>query len=175
MKRMFVLAFAVSLVFAAASFLLADNDTKTHPGCIYCGMDRAKFAHSRMLITYDDGSTVAFCSLHCAAVDLTLKIDKTPTSIMVGDYATTELIDAEKAFWVLGGAKMGVMTKRAKWAFTSKEGADNFVSGNGGTLISFDDALKAAYEDMNADTKMIRDKRKMKRMQMRSENKQQAH
>ncbi|MRR15006.1 MAG: NosL family protein [Deltaproteobacteria bacterium] len=175
MKRMFVLAFAVSLVFTAASFLLANDDTKAHPTCIYCGMDRVKFAHSRMLITYDDGSTVAFCSLHCTAVDLALKIDKTPTSVMVGDYATKELIDAEKASWVLGGAKMGVMTKRAKWAFANKEGADAFMSANGGTLISFDDALKAAYEDMNADTKMIRDKRKMKRMQMQSGGMQKAH
>lgn len=175
MKKMFVLLVAVSLIFTAAGFLFADDDTKAHPTCIYCGMNRVQFAHSRMLIEYDDNTTTPFCSIHCAAVDLALKIDKTPKSIMVGDYATKELIDAEKAYWVLGGAKMGVMTKRAKWAFANKEGADNFVSGNGGTLISFDDALKAAYEDMNADTKMIRDKRKMKRMQMRSENKQQAH
>jgi len=164
MKKMLVLLVAVSLMFTTAGFLFADDDAKTHPSCIYCGMDRVKFAHSRMLIEYDDNTTVPFCSLHCAAVDLALKIDKTPKSIMVGDYATKELIDAEKAYWVLGGAKMGVMSKRAKWAFAAKDGAERFISGNGGTLISFDDALKASYEDMNADTKMIRDKRKMKRM-----------
>ena len=37
---------------------------------------------------------------------------------------------------------------------------------NGGSLATFDDAIKAAYEDMYADTKMIRERRKMKKMQM---------
>lgn len=175
MKKVFVILMAVSLLFTAAGFLFADDDMVKHPNCVYCGMDRAKFAHSRMLIVYDDGSTAAFCSLHCAAVDLALKIDKTPQSTMVGDYATKELINAEKASWVLGGSKMGVMTKRAKWAFAAKEGAEKFVSADGGSLVSFDEAVKASYEDMNADTKMIREKRKMKRMQMKSGGSQQAH
>ncbi len=175
MKKVFVLLVAVSLIFTAAGFIFADDDTKAHPNCIYCGMDRAKFAQSRMLIAYDDGSKAAFCSIHCAAVDLALKIDKTPQSVMVGDYATKELIDAEKASWVVGGAKMGVMTKRAKWAFAAKESAEKFMSENGGSLVSFDEALKASYEDMNADTKMIRDKRKMKRMKMQSSGMQHAH
>lgn len=42
------------------------------------------------------------------------------------------LIDAEKAFWVIGGSKPGVMTKRAKWAFEKKEAADKFMLDNGG-------------------------------------------
>ena len=36
----------------------ADRDQVKHPSCPYCGMDRTKFAHSRVLITYDDGTTV---------------------------------------------------------------------------------------------------------------------
>src|SRR5512136_3014785 len=86
-------------------------DVAHHMNCTYCGMDRAKFAQSRMLIEYDDGSAVATCSIHCAAVDLANNIDKTPKAIMVGDCGTKELIDAEKAFWVIGGSKPGVMTK----------------------------------------------------------------
>jgi copper chaperone NosL len=35
---------------------------------------------------------------------------------------------------------------------------------NGGRMASFDDAMKAAYEDMYNDSKKIREKRKMKRM-----------
>ncbi len=165
MKKMLVLLVSVILVFTATGLTFADDDTKTHPSCIYCGMDRMKFAHSRMLIEYEDGTAVPFCSIHCAAVDLALKTDKSPKSITVGDYSTKKLINAENAFWVLGGAKMGVMTKRAKWAFSTKKAADRFISGNGGNLIGFDDALKASYEDMDADTKMIRNKKKMMRMQ----------
>jgi len=170
MKKRVVLLVSIILLFTATSLTFADEDTKTHPTCVYCGMDRQQFSHSRMIIEYEDGTVVPFCSIHCAAVDLALKIDKTPKSIMVGDYATKKLIDAEKAYWVLGGAKMGVMTKRAKWAFATKKSAERFISGNAGMLIGFDDALKASYADMNADTIMIRGKKKMMRMnQMKSE------
>ena len=144
------------------------QDIQKEPTCKYCGMDRGKFAHSRMLVVYDDGSVLGTCSIHCLAVDLALNIDKTPSSIQVGDFNTKKLIDAETAFWVIGGNKPGVMTKQAKWAFGTKEDAEKFIMLNGGTLATFDEAMKAAYESMYADTKMIRDKRKkMKMMKMK--------
>ncbi|NTU43318.1 MAG: hypothetical protein HGA78_09785, partial [Nitrospirales bacterium] len=122
-------------------------------------------------LQYDDGSTVGTCSLHCAAVDLALTIDKTPSAIMVADYTTRKLIDSEKAFWVVGGDKPGVMTKRAKWAFEKKVDAEAFVKGNGGTLTTFDEAMKSGYEDMYQDTKMIRDKRRMMKQKGMMEHK----
>ena len=142
----------------------AQEDIQTHPSCKYCGMDRQKFSHSRMLVEYDDGSSVGTCSIHCLAVDFSLNIDKTPKAIGVGDYNTKALIDAEKAVWVIGGSKPGVMTKRAKWAFAEKEAADAFVKENQGQIATFDEAMKATYEDMYNDTRMIREKRKMKKM-----------
>jgi copper chaperone NosL len=117
-----------------------------------------------MQVTYDDGVAVGTCSLHCAAVDLALNIDKTPTAVQVGDYRSKNLIDAENAFWVIGGDQMGVMTKRAKWAFEKKEDAEKYIAEHGGTLATFEEAIKASYEDIYADTKMIREKRKMKKM-----------
>ncbi len=141
------------------------DDVKQMPACKYCGMNRHQFAHSRVLIEYDDGTPVATCSIHCAAVELALQIDKTPKVILVGDYGSKSLIDAEKASWVMGGGKMGVMTKRAKWAFEKKEDAEKFVKENGGEISTFDGVIKAAYEDMYGDTKMIRERRKMKRME----------
>jgi hypothetical protein len=135
-------------------------------------MDREKFAHSRMLVTYEDGSSMGACSLHCLAVDLALNIDKTPKSIEVADFNTKKLIDAQKAAWVIGGSKTGVMTTRAKWAFASKADAEAFIKQNGGKLATFEEAIKASYEDMYADTKMIRDKRKMmKNMKAPTEHK----
>jgi hypothetical protein len=38
------------------------------------------------------------------------------------------------------------------------------VQANGGTIVAFDDAIKAAYDDMYQDTRMIRENRKMKRL-----------
>ena len=144
---------------------IAQDDIQKYPSCKYCGMDREKFGHSRMLIEYEDGTSLGTCSLHCMAVELAIHIDKTPKAILVGDYNSKTLIDAEKAFWIIGGSKMGVMTKRAKWAFGKKEDAEKFKAENGGDLASFEQAIKAAYEDMYADTKMIRERRKMKKME----------
>jgi nitrous oxide reductase accessory protein NosL len=99
------------------------------------------------------------------AVELAIHIDKTPKGILAGDYNSKTLVDAEKASWLIGGNKVGVMSKRAKWAFGKKEDAEKFKAENGGDLASFEQAIKAAYEDMYADTKMIRERRKMKKME----------
>jgi nitrous oxide reductase accessory protein NosL len=164
MKRFGGFIFIMVLGFTLTGLVWAQDDIQKHPSCKYCGMDRAKFAHSRVFIENDDGTTEGTCSLHCAAVDLALNIDKTPKAILVGDLNNKNLVDAEKAFWVIGGNKMGVMTKRAKWAFEKQQDADRFVRENGGVMATFDEVIKGAYEDMYADTKMIREKRKMARM-----------
>ena len=166
MKRIFVLGFLMVFCLLAFGFAFAQDDIKKHPACKYCGMDRQKFAHSRFFVENEDGSTEGTCSIHCAAIDFALNIDKTPKVMQVGDFNTKNLVDAEKAFWVLGGNKPGVMTKRAKWAFAKKEDAEKFIAENGGALIPFEASFKAAYEDMYADTKMIQERRKMRKMQM---------
>src|SRR4030043_1612165 len=114
MKKLAICAtiFLFFLFFTAIGF--AQEDVKKHPSCKYCGMDREKFAYSRVLIEYEDGTAEGMCSLRCAAVDLTINLDKSPKVIRVGDYGTKTLIDAEKAFWGIGGRKMGAMTKRGK-------------------------------------------------------------
>jgi nitrous oxide reductase accessory protein NosL len=162
-KHLLLLVVAIGLLMTGIAYGQANEDIHLHKDCKYCGMDRGKFDFSRMLIEYDDGSSIAVCSIHCAAVDLANNIDKTPKAIKVGDFTTKNLIDAEKAFWVIGGSKPGVMSKRGKWAFARKEDAESFIATNGGSLADFEAAMKAAYEDMYADTKMIRDKRKMNR------------
>lgn len=144
----------------------AQPDIAQHADCPLCGMDRDKFAHSRMLIVYDDGSEMGACSIRCVAVDLVNNLDKAPRSLMVGDYATRELIDAETAVWVLGGTRPGVMSTRAKWAFADAEAAQKYVAEHGGELATFEEALQAAYSDLYQDTLMIRERRKVRRMKM---------
>jgi nitrous oxide reductase accessory protein NosL len=164
--RLLVLAMVVCLFASTTVLAQAQGDSQKHPSCKYCGMDRAKFAHSRVFIEYDDASTVGTCSIHCAAIELAVNIDKTPKAIQVGDYNAKALIDAETAFWIIGGNKMGVMTRRAKWAFEKKEDAEAFIKENGGENATFDIVMKAAYEDMYADSKMIRERRKMMKQKM---------
>lgn len=165
-KKVFCMVILGMFCMLISANLFASDDVSKHKACPHCGMDRGQFAHSRMLIVYDDGTEIGLCSLHCASIDLAVNIDKTPKAVYVGDYNTKKLIDAEQAFWVIGGNKPGVMTKRAKWAFEKKADAEAFVKSEGGMIGDFDQAIKTSYEDIYADTKMIRERRKMKKMQM---------
>jgi copper chaperone NosL len=162
MKKSYLWMVLVVLSLFTVGAVSGQEDIKKFPSCKFCGMDRDKFAHSRMVIEYDDGSAEGMCSIHCAAIDLILNIDRSPKARRVGDYGTKTLIDAEKTFWIIGGSKMGVMTKKAKWAFEKKGDAENFLKENGDKLASFDEAIKATYDDIYEDTKMIRERRKAK-------------
>jgi nitrous oxide reductase accessory protein NosL len=160
MKRGILSVLFVACILTIGGAAFGDDDIQKDPSCKFCGMNRAMFAHSRMVVEYDDGTSLGTCSIHCMAIELALNIDKTPRALLVGDFDSKKLIDAEKAFWVMGGKRPGVMTKRAKWAFENQADAEKFIAENGGTLSTFDEVMKATYEDMYADTKMIRENRK---------------
>jgi len=151
---------ALCIVSFAALAQSGETDTARHPDCFHCGMDRDRFGHSRMLITYADGSETGTCSIRCAAVELAGNSRKYPRTIEVGDYQTRALIDAENAFWVIGGSKRGVMSARAKWAFARREEAERFIAVHGGVLATFDEALQGAYTDLYEDFKSLRERRK---------------
>jgi nitrous oxide reductase accessory protein NosL len=166
MKRIIFFLCVALLCFTGWSVVFAQDDLRKHPSCPYCGMDRKQYAHSRMLIEYAENGTIGTCSIHCAASEISVNRDKTPVNIHVADYLTRNLILAEKAFWVIGGNKPGVMTKRAKWAFKEKEQAERFIKENGGRHATFHDAMKATFEDMYEDIKMIHEKRRARQMKL---------
>ncbi len=137
-----------------------DEDIRLHKNCKVCGMSRETFAQSRMLIEYDPEHIVGTCSIRCAALDLSLNMGRVPKSIHVGDFSDSHLIDAEKASWVIGGRKEGVMATRGKWAFRDKAAAEKFMAVNKGKSGSFQDALKAAFNDLYNDLKLFWDSMK---------------
>ncbi len=128
--------------------VLAQSDIEVNRNCANCGMDRKAYGFSRMLIQYEDGSEVGVCSLHCALIEINAHQGRKVKALLVADRNTRTLIDTEKAVWVLGGKKAGVMTIRAKWAFASKNAADKFIASYGGKIVSWDEALAAAREDL---------------------------
>jgi len=145
---------AVHAVLLAASALLLLgaaaplDDIRKHPECVYCGMDRDRFSYSRMVVEYGDGKAVPTCSIHCTSIDLALNPHKGVKASLVGDYDTRVLLDAEKAFWVVGGDRRGVMSIRGKWAFGDRTAAERFMKDHGGAIATYDDAMKATFEDM---------------------------
>jgi copper chaperone NosL len=174
MKRLLLCGLLTVFFSLTACIVLAQTaaDIQKHPTCKYCGMDRQKFAHSRMLITYDDGAEFGACSLHCAALNLAVSLDKTPQAIEVADYNTRKLLDVQKATWVIGGRKPGVMTKNAKWAFEKVADAEAFIKESAGSIGNYEDAMKTTFEDMFSDVKMIQERRaRMKAMQQYQQQK----
>jgi nitrous oxide reductase accessory protein NosL len=81
-------------------------------------------------------------------VELDANTNRTVKAIFAADRTERTLIDAEKAVWVMGGAKRGVMTDRPKWAFATRASAEAFLESYGGTIITWNEALAAAREDL---------------------------
>jgi hypothetical protein len=143
-------AFLLVIMLISSNPVLAggtQNDIDDHRSCGYCGMDRKAYGFSRMLVKYEDGTVVGTCSLHCVVIELDANPGKTVKSLLVADRDSRILLEAEKAFWVMGGKKRGDMTERAKWAFQSKEDAEVFIRTNGGKIVTWAEALAAARED----------------------------
>ncbi|MEN6319685.1 MAG: nitrous oxide reductase accessory protein NosL [Syntrophaceae bacterium] len=159
MKKFILYFVAMSLLSFATSVCWARDDIHNYPSCPLCGMDRGSYAHSRMLLQYDDRTSLGTCSIHCAAMELAVNRHKTITVFYAADYTAKKLIDARKAFWVIGGSKPGVMTRRAKWAFEKRSDAEDFTRQHGGTVSVFDDAMSATFQDMYDDIKLIRQRR----------------
>ena len=123
-----------------------------------------------MLVHYADNLADGTCSIHCAAISLSLNIDREPKAIWVGDNAAASevkpLVEVDKASFLVGSSLKGVMTKRSKVAYGTAEAATASRLANGGELANFDQALLAAYTDMSQDVSMIRKNRAERRKRM---------
>jgi len=146
------------------------NDIAKYPACPYCGMSRGQFHHARMLVHYSDNLPDGTCSLHCAAISLSLNVDRGAKAIYVADFATQgdqkALIEVAQATFLVGSALPGVMTKRSKVAYGSDAAAKAAQATHGGELMTFDQALLAAHTDMAQDVAMIRKNREERRKKM---------
>jgi copper chaperone NosL len=144
------------------------NDVEKYPRCPYCGMKRKMWNHSRYLIHYSDDMVDPTCSLHCAAIGLSLNLDRTPKGIYVADFGSTQkikpLINVDEATFLIGSKLKGTMTAKSKMAFASKTGVETVQKQKGGEIGNFDFALTKAYLSMAMDTMMIRKKRAAKKM-----------
>jgi nitrous oxide reductase accessory protein NosL len=147
---MYKIWISVFFMLSLGTVCIAAETVESPADCKQCGMNRTKFGHSRMVVTYADGSSTGTCSINCVVTDTKKAAGKKVKSYQVADYNTRKLTDASKATWVIGGKKSGVMTPLPKWAFVDKKDADAFIKENGGKLASFDEALRAA-ENENTD------------------------
>jgi len=141
-----------------------ENEFEKYPRCPYCGMVRQQWSHTRHLIVYDDDTVDGTCSLHCAAISLSINMDRGPKTIYAGDAGAEgevkPLADTADMAYVLNPAKAGTMTAHSKWAYGDAAKAEAAAAEAEGTsIVGFDDALRAAYADMAEGTIKIRARR----------------
>ncbi|MDP2795805.1 MAG: nitrous oxide reductase accessory protein NosL [Sulfurisoma sp.] len=152
-----------------------ESDIEKYPKCPYCGMDRKQYHHSRMLVHYSDDVADGTCSLHCAAISLSLNVDREPKVLWVGDNAAAgdvkPLVEVDKATFLVGSKLPGVMTANSKVAYGGEDAARTSQAANGGELVKFDQALLVAYTDMSKDVSRIRKNRAERRKKMMEQQK----
>lgn len=156
------------------------DELNKYPRCRYCGMERAKFSHSRHLLVYEDDTVEGTCSLHCAAISLSLNMDRGPKAIYAGDAgapgpkeAIKPLVLVDQAFYVIDPSKLGTMTKVSKFAYASRAAADAAAGGAaaaqaGAKVVDFNAALTSAYLGMAGDTVLLRKRRGEARARMKA-------
>lgn len=156
MNRRSVFIFFVLVFFCipAASVLSAEKLDIEHPiknpkkytekeKCDNCGMDRNKWARTRYEFQTSKG-TFHTCSIHCVTV-MGMKVKEEPRNVKVAEYLKPEnMLDANKAFFVVGSAAPGTMTQKSKIAFPSKDEAEKFAAKYGGIVTNFEGALSEA-------------------------------
>lgn len=148
-----------------------ENEFDKYPRCAYCGMMRKAFSYSRHLIVYDDDTVDGTCSLHCAAISLSLNMDRGPKTIYAGDNSSAEeikpLVDVDQATYVLDPSIPGTMAKVSNWAYSDRTSAEVAAEGkDGAELTDFNGALAQSYAAMAQDTADIRGRRAEKRKRM---------
>lgn len=129
--------------------------------CPVCGMNLKMFyktSHTSKLHNHTDRQ---YCSLRCLAVDMKeYGIDT--KGIKVVDASSEKLIDANKAYYVVGSKIKGTMTKVSKLAFKNKSDAKLFIKEHGGKIVNFKTALKMAQDSLESDIAMVQKKKEKK-------------
>ena len=116
--------------------------------CSLCGMDRIRFARSRMLLEREDGSRTGVCSLHCALEALEHPEGSPVRGLRVADRAHPgTLVEARACTWVIGGDLPGVMARTGTWAFRAAGEARAFVRRHGGRVAGFEAAREALRQE----------------------------
>ncbi|AXH09227.1 nitrous oxide reductase [Malaciobacter halophilus] len=126
--------------------------------CNVCGMHLVKFYKTSHAVEFKNGHKEQYCSLHCFA-KVNEKFNNLIKNVKVVNTKTLELIDAKKAFYVVGSSVKGTMSMTSKYAFLTKKDALEFQKEYGGDIKTFDEALKIATNDLKNDNIRIDKKR----------------
>ena len=139
-----LLAAVLGVALWACSLSAWGNDPQR---CLVCGMDVAKYPHSRYVVTTTDGQTHVTCGVQCG-LTLHLRFKEKWRSAMATDLLSNRPFDAEAGFYVY---KSSVITDMSPGfiAFKRREDAEKFARGFGGDVVTYQEALAIWGQRMN--------------------------
>ncbi|PLX69931.1 MAG: nitrous oxide reductase [Denitrovibrio sp.] len=126
--------------------------------CPVCGMSLKMFYKTSHAVKLSGDKNKQYCSIRCLVQDYQ-GLKNIVKELLVVDVTSEKLIDARKAYYVLGSKAPGTMTKVSKFAFASKEDAKAFQAKMGGKIVSFTEAISSATDSMKKDVAMTDMKR----------------
>ena len=118
--------------------------------CPICGMNLTQYYKTSHGAILSDGTAKQYCSIRCLAVDWEA-IESRLVKIVVTDVKSEKLIDAKKAFYVIGSKIPGTMSMVSKLAFEKEEDAKVFIKENGGELGTCEIAFAKARASLETD------------------------
>jgi nitrous oxide reductase accessory protein NosL len=140
--------------------ILVQNGT-SKKWCPVCGMNLKMFYKTSHASKLKDGKKRQYCSMRCLAVDSqehNISLD----DIQVVDVDSGKLIDANKAFYVVGSNIKGTMAKVSKLAFATEDEAKAFAKEHGGEVTDFKTAFAKANDSLEKDIAMVQMKKEKK-------------
>ena len=136
---------------------LVKNDSSKE-FCNVCGMHLTKYYKTNHVSEFKNGHKEQYCSLHCQAQIHEDYEDKIK-NIEVVDTNSLKLIDAKKAFYVVGSSKEGTMSPISEYAFSTKDEALGFQKEFGGEIHNFEETLKFTKNRLTKDNEILDEKR----------------
>lgn len=126
--------------------------------CNVCGMHLTKYYKTNHTAEFKNGHKEQYCSLHCLA-EVHKNHAQKIKNIQVVDTNSLKLIDASKAFYVVGSSKEGTMSSVSEYAFLTKVEAEKFKKEFGGEIYNFEEALKLSKDKLTKDNDILDEKR----------------
>lgn len=125
---------SILMIFAMATTSIAAGKGKT---CSKCGKE-IQTENARFYAVYKDGRKESFGCPHCGLSEVNKGDVK---SAKATDFLRGKKIAAKKAFY-LKGSEFGTCCAPYWLSFSSKDEAEKFSKGFGGTVMTYDEALK---------------------------------
>ena len=128
--------------------LIQKGDEKAY--CPICGMSLKQYYKTSHGAILEDGTATQYCSIRCLAADWS-RIEHRVKKVVVTDVKSEKLIDAKRAFYVIGSKVPGTMSAISKLAFENENDATAFAKENGGEVAMFDVAFAKARVSLQDD------------------------